>query len=221
MRRCYICNQLGHFQSACPHAGFSPGQIAQQQQGRGSQGQFAKGNFEHSQGPTNQEGFLRRTNPGQSSGRSIPRQQQGRGTQGGSHGRGNSSQPTFAQFTQWKQQQSQGRTQPPLTGTKRSSYEGNKPAAKRVAIKEPWPMKGPGTLQGSACVTMEAEVDDCQQHGYNEFQEFQEFLHYKANLSYGNTDDFVTNSSMLGYTEETYFPFDAEGDVDWGNQERS
>ena len=58
MSRCYICNQLGHFQSACPHAGFTPGQISQQQKGRGFQGQqLGRGNFGQPQGRGNQGGF--------------------------------------------------------------------------------------------------------------------------------------------------------------------
>ena len=126
MRRCYSCNQFGHFQSACPHAGFSSGQPSQQ--GRGYQGQqLGRGNFGQSQGRGNQGGFQGRVNSGQLSGKGTPRQQHDRGTQGGYQGRGNSSQPTFAQFTQWKQQQPQGREQQPLTGNKRSPYERNQP----------------------------------------------------------------------------------------------
>ena len=63
-------------------------------------------------------------------------------------------------------------------------------------------MKGPGTLQGSACVKMEAEVDHYRQQVYNEFQEFQEFQQYKANSSYGNTDNLVTNASTPGCAKE-------------------
>ena len=49
---------------------------------------------------------------------------------------------------------------------------GNQPAAKRVAIKEPWPMKGPGSLKGSTCIAIEAVAEESPQQGSSEFQEF-------------------------------------------------
>ena len=190
IRKCFRCGQTNHLQYNCPYP--SRRSILPGQQGRGfplpPQGRG------HS---TPQSG---RGTTSQQSNRGNQWQSQGRGTHVQHSGRTPSTPPSFAQFAQWKQHQNYA--QQPLTGNKRPNTGAAPPPAKRVAFKEPWPMKGPGQLQGSAGVIQ--DVDSHQQDSdFEIFQEYQDYRAYLAMSTSAQSDQYADDDA---YTETPYSP---------------